>query len=123
MVRKLSSVWAKYTAVVISLQLLLPALVSAEDMVLRYDGRTAELSVESKMQLANLLTKLEKNPQVKLQLAAITPQGAGDHGQGKERLDWVTAFFRERNLDLAPRIKSTTFLYTQNDNPSVILSW
>jgi hypothetical protein len=123
MVHKLSNIWSKYTVLVISLQLLLPALASAEDMALHYDGRTTELSVENKMQLAGLLTRLEKNQQLKLHLAAINPQRAGDHGQGKERLDWVSAFFRERNLDLAPRVKSTTFLYTQNDNPSVIVSW
>lgn len=123
MVHKLSNIWSKYTALAISLQLVLPALASAEDMTLAYTARATELSAGSKMQLSNLLTKLEKNPQLKLHLATINPQRAGDHAQGEDRLSWITAFFRERNLDLAPRIKSTTFLYTQSSNPSVILSW
>lgn len=123
MVRKLSKIWTKYTVLAMALQMLLPALAYTADLKLAYSPRATELSAESKMQLADLLKKLEANPGLKLHLAAASPQRLGDHALGQERLTWVNAFFRERNLDLTPRIKSTTYLYTQTDNPSVIISW
>ena len=103
--------------------MLLPYATLADDVKLAYSPRATELSVENKMQLANVLKKLEANPGLKLHMVSTSPQRLGDHALGQERLTWVNAFFRERNIDVTPRVKSTTYLYTQTDNPSVTISW
>jgi len=122
-VLKLSQIWAKYTAVSLALQMLLPAWALADELKLPYRGHEVELSVENKVQLAGLLAKLEGQPSLKLHLATTSPQSAIDHALGQERLAWVQAFFKERNLDVSTRVKSTTYLYSPSNNPLVIISW
>jgi hypothetical protein len=122
-VLKLSQIWAQYTAVWVGLQLLLPALAAAADLSLSYRSHDTELSVENKLQLAELLSQLEAKPGLKLHLVTTSPASAADHTLGAERLAWINAFFKERNLDLTPRVKSTTYLYSAVNNPSVMISW
>ena len=122
-VLKLSQIWAKYTAAGFALQMLLPALALADELKLPYRGHEVELSVENKVQLAGLLAKLEGQPDLKLHLATTSPHSATDHTLGQDRLAWVQAFFKERNVDVSSRIKSTTYLYSSSNNPAIIISW
>lgn len=121
--QKLSQLWVQYTAAAWLLQMLLPALASADDIKLTYVTPATTLSVENKILLMPLITALEAHPKLKIHIATTSPLASSNHQPGQDRLDWVEAFLRERNHDITTQIQSTTYLYTRNDNSFINITW